>query len=403
MPLVWLLLIGTLMVLLLFGDSRSRVRNMLSPEKAAALEYAKWPRWKEIEPLDNRIRVLWIDQDYVPFVNAGSEICTHTINKFLISKPYKWDIWVAAPGYPQRTYEGIRCFDLYDTKTFLKVLESTQVIQSHSYAYRNNMLYMCRKTGIPYVGWVHTDNYVKAVKRDTKSWNDPRCGGKQWTVFNSHSLLESAKAKIPNSQIFIPVVDYRDYGIDAKKREAKYVVLSNVNRNKGGDLLIQLAKACPDIEFLGVMGGYRKQILPYEYIPNLRYIQHTNRIKDVYSKAWLVIMPSKEETWGRTAVEAMSSGIPVVVSATPGLRECCDKAAIYVDRSDLDGWVQTLRKLKDDQEFYNKRAKIALDRSRALDPRPVLSNIEDWLIESVVPSKRQGVALTAIEKNMLFR
>lgn len=403
MPLIWLLLIGTLMVLLLYGDVRARESRHITPEKAAALGYAKWPRWKTIEPTDSRIRVLWVDQDYVPFVNAGSEICTHTINKFLMSKPYKWDVWVATPGYPKRTYENVRCFDLHDTATMLEVLKSTQIIQSHSYAYRKNLLYICRKTGIPFVGWVHTDNYVQAVKRDTKSWNDPRCGGKQWSAFNSDSLLASVGTKVPNSHVFIPVVDYRDYRIDEKKREKKYVVLSNVNKNKGGELLIQLAKACPDIDFLGVMGGYRKQVQPQEHIPNLTYIQHTNRIKDVYAKAWLVIMPSKEETWGRTAVEAMSSGIPVVVSATPGLRECCGGAALYVDRNDLDGWVQTLRTLKDDTGFYNKRAKLAMERAVALDPRPVLANIEQWLEETVLPSKRPGSQLTSFEKNLLFR
>jgi glycosyltransferase involved in cell wall biosynthesis len=114
-------------------------------------------------------------------------------------------------------------------------------------------------------------------------------------------------------------------------------------------------------------------------------------------------MPSKAETWGRTAVEAMSSGIPVVVSPTPGLRECCGEAALYVSRDDPEGWVTTLRSLKDNQEFYNKRSKKALERARALDPRPVLAQIEDWLENTVAPAQRPGRSLTAVEKNLLFR
>ena len=124
-PIAWLLLAGFFVILLIYGDTRARQSIYISPEKAAALQYTKWPTWQEIEEPGERIRMLWIIHDYVPFVNAGSEICAHTINRFFMSKPYKYDIWVASPGFPQRTYDGIRCFNLYDTKTLFEVLETT--------------------------------------------------------------------------------------------------------------------------------------------------------------------------------------------------------------------------------------------------------------------------------------
>jgi glycosyltransferase involved in cell wall biosynthesis len=119
--------------------------------------------------------------------------------------------------------------------------------------------------------------------------------------------------------------------------------------------------------------------------------------------AWVVIMPSEQETWGRTAVEAMSSGIPVLANPTPGLRECCGKAAIYIPRDDLSGWVGALRRLKEDRKYFNTRSKFALERSRALDPKPVASQIEEWLENTVIPAKRQGRYLSITEKNLLFR
>jgi len=401
MPYIWLFLLGVLVILLLYGDTRSRQSIYFTPEKAAALGYAKWPMWKEIEPADNRIRMLWIDQDYVPFVNAGSEICSHQINTYFMKKPYKYDIWVAVPGYPQRTYEGIRCFDLYDKSLFSKVLDSSHILHSHSGQYRNNLLYLSRITGKPYVGWVHTDGYMRGVKG---AWKDPRLGNRQWTVFNSVSLRAARPELVKNdhTEIFFPSVDFRNYAVDKKQRKPLYVTLSNVNDNKGGHVLIQLAKALPEIEFLGIIGGYRKQITD-NTLPNLKYTQHTTQIKDVYAQTWVLIMPSKEETWGRTAVEAMSSGIPVVVSPTPGLRECCGDAAMYCNRNDLDAWVTTLRKLKSDQGFYNKRSVVALERARALDPRPDFKRMEKWIEKQVFPSLIQGRSLSDFEKNLLFR
>ena len=41
-------------------------------------------------------------------------------------------------------------------------------------------------------------------------------------------------------------------------------------------------------------------------------------------------MPSQEETWGRVAIEAISSGIPVIANPTEGLREALDYCGIYI-------------------------------------------------------------------------
>jgi glycosyltransferase involved in cell wall biosynthesis len=264
------------------------------------------------------------------------------------------------------------------------------------------MLYLSQKTGRPFVEWVHTDNYVRSVG---PSWNDARLRGRQWTVFNSESLRESRK-DVPDDSVLIvwPLVDFREYSVDEEEKDPKYVTLSNVNDNKGGKLLISLAKALPEMEFLGIKGGYRKQITTAG-LPNLKYVEHTTRIKEYYKKTWVQIMPSKEETWGRTAVEAMSSGIPLVVAPTPGLRECCESAAIYCDREDLSAWVASLRALKEDGEHYKKRSTAALERARALDPGPDLERVEAWLSGTVVQSGdlTRIWEPSAFEKNMLFR
>jgi len=317
-----------------------------------------------------------------------------------MKKPYKYDVWVASPGYPRRTYEGVRCFDLHDTETLFKVIQTTHIFHSHSYVYRKQMLHLSEKTGRPFVEWVHTDNYVRAIGAP---WCNARIAGRQWTVFNSKSL-RSSRIDVPekNTIIIWPLVDFREYAVERK--EPKYVTLSNVNENKGGRLLIALAKALPELEFLGIKGGYRKQITATG-VPNLKYVEHTTQIKDYYAKTWVQIMPSKEETWGRTAVEAMSSGIPMVVAPTPGLKECCEESAIYCNKDDLGAWVSALRALKNDGEHYKKRSATALDRARALDPGPDLERLEEWLGSAVGPSAVPGLGWkpTTFEKNMLFR
>jgi glycosyltransferase involved in cell wall biosynthesis len=392
-PLEWILFVGLLIVVVIFLDKTPTDSLHISPKTQSAPVM-----WTHVEPPETRIRILWILHSYVPYVNAGSEVCAHTMNKFLMSMPYKYDVWVASPGFPKQTYEGVRCFDLYDTDTFQKVLSTTHILQSHSYVYRKQLCFLSRRTGIPFVEWVHTDNYVRAITK----WEDPRIQQQHWTVFNSQSLMNTRKdVNKANCKIFNPPVDYRQYGV--KDKNPVYVTLSNVNENKGGNLLIQLARAMPDIQFQGVLGGYRSQIVQ-EGIPNIRYIENTTEICDIYAQTWVLIMPSKEETWGRSAVEAMSSGIPVVAAKTPGLQECCSAAAIFCDRDDLDAWVSTLRRLKSDKAFYDSRSTMAFERARALDPQPSLQEWESWMSGDVLASKQPvNNSLSKLEYFLLFR
>jgi glycosyltransferase involved in cell wall biosynthesis len=90
-------------------------------------------------------------------------------------------------------------------------------------------------------------------------------------------------------------------------------------------------------------------------------------------------MPSKEETWGRVAVEAISSGIPVIANPTEGLREALDYCGIYVSYTDIKGWINTIRKLKTDQDYYKKVSQVCIKRSRELEPSIQLRAMEQWL------------------------
>lgn len=396
-PLEWFLIIAVIVAFVIYCDASLTDSNSIMPQSSAARI-----QWNYLEPPESRIRMLWIIHGYVPKVNAGSEICAHTLNKFFMEKPYKYDIWVATPGFSNMSYEGVRCFDLYDADLLTKLINSSQIIHSHSYIYRRQLKYICKKTRKPFIEWVHTDNYVRSIPDN--GWLDKSIQDRHWTVFNSESLKQSRRdVAADQTYILNPVVDFRLYQIPADQKNPIYVTLSNVNDNKGGELLIKLARALPDFQFQGVMGGYRKQIVAHD-LPNLRYIPNTTRIKDIYAQTWVLIMPSKEETWGRTAVEAMASGIPIVVAPTPGLRECCGDAAIYCNRDDAGEWISALQRLQKDKEYYNSRSALSYERARALDPNPNLEGIEMWLNDTVLAgAPKQTQNISSLENLLLFR
>jgi glycosyltransferase involved in cell wall biosynthesis len=69
------------------------------------------------------------------------------------------------------------------------------------------------------------------------------------------------------------------------------------------------------------------------FAPNLEYIENSPNMADVYARTGILIQPSKYESYGKAACEAMSQGIPVVCTDTPGLREALNGAGIFVERT----------------------------------------------------------------------
>lgn len=129
------------------------------------------------------------------------------------------------------------------------------------------------------------------------------------------------------------------------------VTLVNLAENKGGDLFWRLAQAMPDVPFLGVKGGYGAQVdAPFERPGNAAVLPHVpaaDMNERVWSRTRILLMPSRRETWGRTAVEATARGIPVIAHPAPGLLESLGAAGVFVDRDDVDEWVAAIRRLMD--------------------------------------------------------
>jgi glycosyltransferase involved in cell wall biosynthesis len=153
----------------------------------------------------------------------------------------------------------------------------------------------------------------------------------------------------------IPYVDTNRFkGLRDKTIQNNVVCLINCNKNKGGELFKELATRMSNVQFLGVRGGYSNQVIDKEGPSNLSYMENQKDITVVFKKIGILVMPSKHETWGRTAVEAMSSGVPVIHSEAPGLVECVGGAGIMCVHDDIDAWVDAINRLINDRAYRER-------------------------------------------------
>jgi glycosyltransferase involved in cell wall biosynthesis len=162
-------------------------------------------------------------------------------------------------------------------------------------------------------------------------------------------------------------------------RPGRCVTLVNLSPEKGVRVLRHVARALPDVEFLGVTGHTGNQSRPK--LDNVTVIGNTPDMRSVFARTRVLLMPSQAETWGRVGVEAMCSGIPVVAHPTPGLKESLGAAGVFVPRNRVGGWVAEIRRLLDPVEWVeaSRRAKA---RVAELDPQTQLDRFAD-MIESL--------------------
>jgi glycosyltransferase involved in cell wall biosynthesis len=78
-----------------------------------------------------------------------------------------------------------------------------------------------------------------------------------------------------------------------------------------------------------------------------------------------VVLPSWDEGFGLPALEAMTAGIPVVVSNRGALPEVVGEAGILVDPTEPQAWAEAIGRLAQDDVWADERGAAGLERARA--------------------------------------
>lgn len=363
-----LIILFTLGVLAYYQKSKYRIRRSLSQVPFIT------PEFDTSKYRTNEKEITWIIHMYPPKHNAGAEWMAHAINLYLVREGYT--VNVILPAFDIDNYQGVNIYTFKDPRV-PEVISRSKVLISHL-DYSEKTVRTAKNAKKPVIlvmhNWLQKEKLIRYSQIYNKE-NIHLIHNSEWIKNLYHSLGF-------NSTVVYPPVNYETYKTETTR---KYVTLINLNKNKGGDILIEIARALPDTEFMGVIGAYDKQVLD-PTVSNITYVKSTPEIKKIYGQTDILIVPSAQESWGRVAIEAMSSGIPVIAHPTEGLKESMGSAGIFADRDNIDEWVTAIKKLKTNETYYKKISQLCSKRARELDPEPQLNVMKRWL-EQIQPTK----------------
>lgn len=297
--------------------------------------------------------------------SGGAERMIHILMSHLASQGWE-AVGIVTNGLPfDQVIDGVRVVATQDKNKVYELAKGANIVISHL-AGTPRARITARNLKLPFVQLIHnTSDYTVGFLGDgcdlaiyntewVRDFHESHKAVpliKSWQDYQHTELRYRTCFEWPSTVIRPPVVDPTH-----KTSTGDKITLVNLTPNKGPDMLYALADRNPDLNFMGVIGGYEADKQVIERHRNVEIMPFTHDIDKIYSRSRVMLMPSKYESYGFIAVEAAQYGIPTIASDTPGLRECLGPQAIIRDREDVDAWDKALHHTI---EYYDGASRLA--------------------------------------------
>lgn len=295
------------------------------------------------------MKIVAITIDYPPARWIGSEVGTHELLRVLVDAGHHVTVACPTKRGADWTHDGIAVRP--GPKALHEELAGADVVIAHVEMGR----FLRRHQG-PKIGVTH--NGRRNVAESLEAW--------QWDllVHNAEATAQDLASSRRCPWIVVhPPVRWKDWQV--KRPGADAITLVNVTGEKGSDTFYELARRMPDRNWIGVLGGWGEPDV--RDLPGVTIVPHGADMRAVYARTRILLMPSEHESWGRVAVEAMASGIPVLATDLPGPREAIGKGGVLIELDWVDEYQRQIE-LLDDPKTYEALSRAAAARAKKLDP-----------------------------------
>lgn len=254
------------------------------------------------------------------------------------------------------------------------------------------MLATARRHGVPAVFWLRNTEYQS---RDLFSWV---CGA----IVPSRFSAEYYKKKLNVDCQVIPSLVLPEK-VTCAQRQPRFLTYVAPMPNKGvfyfARIASEIGRLRPDIPMLvitgrGNPGWFDKTGLNVRQLPNLKIVPAVSDPREYYRVSRVIVAPVLwEETFLRTAVEAMFNGIPLLASRRGGVADtlgpcgftfeippCYTPATRLVPSvREVKPWIDVIQRLYDDPQFEAEQRQKCLASAARFAPERIVDAHERYL------------------------
>lgn len=298
--------------------------------------------------------VIWVLNNYPPIVLAGAELAAHRINKYLRSIGYSVRVYILSnESYPSE-FEGIQIFPLNQFDCYTMNIEPDTILMSQLWATRSAHSIFDRNPSCKYIEFIH---YVDNTVISPYPWTT-----REFTsIFNSNDTKERALTignwlRSKPSFVLTPYIDppKTTPSIRTNVNNYKWITLVNFNKDKGADIFNQLAAKDATRCYVGIKGSHGAQEKP---VSQVILLNPSLDMEHIWDNTRILVVLSTYETWSMVASEAMMRGIPVVAANhIQALKENCEDAALYVNRTNTDECISAFKTIEANYEAFSKKS-----------------------------------------------
>ena len=339
------------------------------------------------------MRVLMLNYEYPPLGGGGSNACKYILEDFA-HRNLDVDLVTSSPSniFETETIENsvtiyklpinkkdihywtqreIIAYSWKARKFIKKLMEENEYDICHAffsvpcgaiaYLFKDKIPYIVSLRGSDVPGfndrfgfqYVFLKPIIKKVWRDAKA-----------VVSNSQGLKELALKTSPSQEISVIYngIDVSEFDPNFDKREnneIRIVCVARLIERKGLKYLIEAVGELKDnnIKLIIVGEGNQEEELK-NFAVELKmsdrvdfkgYVNH-NQIADIYKNSDIFVLPSLNEGMSNALLEAMGTGLPVIVTDTGGTTELIDGNGVVVPMSDSNAIAEAIRGFMDDPE-----------------------------------------------------
>ncbi len=305
------------------------------------------------------MNIVALSHGYPPIWNMGGEVSLHRTmvelhgNKFVLtstSEPY--------------TIDGVSVKQI-NTPDVLDIYADPRPIASQLGQLKANIVIAQNELSLPAVLAAQQVGAISVVNVHTP----PKYGRTineamrfaDYAVYNTN--VAAREWGEPDAPVIHPPIsplpDFKLTGGNA------YTLLSSL-LNKGVEVVLELARRYPDQRFIIVRSpaepthGLKDIEARVAKLPNveLRPRVAPEEVINYLKETRILLVPSRYETYGMSAIEAAGYGIPCVHVDTPHVREGIGEAAVLVPPLDVDATDRAIKTIEKDYESYSANARL---------------------------------------------